>query len=191
MRSTTSSLVIAGVLATLAVARADAQGTRVFDHPRVEVRSITGSPFPGTSGAVAVTEDVAIAIEGRLVLVTLRDNRAFTVLLKDAAPGPPPPVSSYPPAFPRPGATRLFENERVAIWDVRWLAGEPGPLHIHPFDNVNITIQSGRTRSIPLEGMPTDSNTDAGNVAFNVKDRIHREQGLSQPGRRSIVIELK
>jgi hypothetical protein len=183
--------VVLGIIATVAAWPAHAQGTRVLDNPRVEVRSMTGSPFPGTPGAVAVTDDVAVAIEGSLVLITLRDNRAFTVQLKHASPGPAPASSPYPPAFPRPGATKLYENARVLIWDVQWLVGEPGPLHTHPYDNVNITIQGGRTRSIPLDGAPADSTTDAGNVAFNVRDRVHREQGLSRPGRRSIVVELK
>lgn len=179
------------LIASITASSAHAQGARVLDNPRVEVRSITGSPFPGTPGAVAITDDVAVAIEGSLILITLRDNRAFTVQLKNASPGPVPASSPYPPAFPRPGATKLYENARVVIWDVQWLMGEPGPLHTHPYDNVNITIQGGRTRSIPLEGAPADSTTDAGNVGFNVKDRIHREQGLSRPGRRSIVVELK
>jgi hypothetical protein len=167
-----------------------AQGTRALDHPRVIVRSMTGAPFPGT-GAEVVTGDIAVAVEGRTVLITLNDGRAFTLELKDARPGPAPAASVHPHAFPRPGANRLLENDRIAVWDVRWLAGEPGPLHTHLYDNVNITIESGRTRSIPLDGPPTDSSVAAGNVAFNVRDRIHREQGLSTPGRRSVVVEFK
>ena len=27
----------------------------------------------------------------------------------------------YPPPYPRPGTTQLFENEAVAVWDVSWL----------------------------------------------------------------------
>ena len=27
----------------------------------------------------------------------------------------------YPPPYPRPGTTLVFENDAIAVWDVSWL----------------------------------------------------------------------
>lgn len=43
------------------------------------------------------------------------------VLLLQAAP--------LPPAYPRPGASKLLENDRVVVWDIAWLK-QQYPLHL-------------------------------------------------------------
>src|SRR5678816_4296744 len=58
----------------------------------------------------------------------------LTVLLAQAAELPPP--------FPRPGTTKLLENDAVAVWDVSWLK-QKYPLHTHRYDLVGISYQEG------------------------------------------------
>ena len=38
---------------------------------------------------------------------------ASLVLLQQAA--------TLPPAYPRPGTAKLFDNDRVVVWDISWL----------------------------------------------------------------------
>lgn len=168
-----------------------AQNTRVLENARVlENDRVVVWNVPAPANAPhAHTDDATVRMEGDSVRVTRADGSAVLVQLKSA--GPAPAASPHPPAFPREGTTKLLENARVAVWDVRWSAGDPGLLHTHPYDNVNITLAAGRTRSVPLTGEPTETAVKPGAVHFNVKDRVHREQGLPGPQRRGIVVELK
>lgn len=43
-----------------------------------------------------------------------------------------------PHAFPREGAKQIFDNERVTIWDVTWIKGQPSTMHRHRFDLVGV-----------------------------------------------------
>jgi hypothetical protein len=54
-----------------------------------------------------------------------------------------PQTSELPPPFPRPGTTRLLENDAVAVWDVSWLK-QKYPLHTHRYDLVGISYQEGQ-----------------------------------------------
>ena len=42
-------------------------------------------------------------------------------------------VSALPPPYPREGATKVFENDRVQVWDIAWLK-QQYPLHHHVYD---------------------------------------------------------
>src|SRR2546428_14134911 len=50
---------------------------------------------------------------------------------------------SYPPPFPRVGATKLFDNDRVQVWNVSWPKGAPTPLHRHPYDMTGLYYAPG------------------------------------------------
>ena len=39
-------------------------------------------------------------------------------------------TAELPPPFPRPGTTKILENDVVAVWDVSWLK-QKYPLHTH------------------------------------------------------------
>ena len=51
-------------------------------------------------------------------------------------------ASELPPPFPRPGTTKLLENDAVAVWDVSWLKHKY-PLHTHRYDLVGISYAEG------------------------------------------------
>jgi hypothetical protein len=55
-------------------------------------------------------------------------------------------AQTYPHAFPRQGVTKLFENERVTAWDVRWLRDVPQPFHRHQFDMAGVYTVYGPIR---------------------------------------------
>ena len=101
-------------------------------------------------------------------------------------------LQEYPPAFPRDGVTKVFENERVVVWDARWTAGRPTAMHQHSLDLVGVILQGGRTRQTFPDGSTRESPqlSSTGNVVFQPKGVIHIEEGLVD-GARTIGIELK
>jgi len=41
-----------------------------------------------------------------------------------------------PPPFPRTNATKLFDNDRLNVWDIVWPSGQPTVMHRHIYDQV-------------------------------------------------------
>ena len=66
--------------------------------------------------------------------------RSVFVLLAMVAGQAPAP--ELPPPFPRPGTTKLFENDVVAVWNVSWLK-QQYPLHTHRYDLVGVSYVEG------------------------------------------------
>jgi hypothetical protein len=58
----------------------------------------------------------------------------------------------YPHAFPRKGVTKLFENERVVAWDVKWLRDVEQPIHRHQFDMAAVYTVYGPIRVTAPDG---------------------------------------
>jgi len=48
----------------------------------------------------------------------------------------------YPPPYPRPGTTQVFENDVIAVWDVAWLK-QKYPLHTHRYDLIGVSYVEG------------------------------------------------
>jgi predicted metal-dependent enzyme (double-stranded beta helix superfamily) len=98
---------------------------------------------------------------------------------------------SYPPAYPRPGATKLFENSRVVVWNIAWLKGQPSPLHRHIYDLVGIYYQPGDRMIIAVDGSKRPVTTKAGDIAFQLKGITHIEEGTSDSPLRAVFVEMK
>jgi hypothetical protein len=52
-------------------------------------------------------------------------------------------AKGIPGQFPREGAIKLFENERLTVWDNRWPPGVEGPLHAHYRTVVGLFVEAG------------------------------------------------
>ena len=114
---------------------------------------------------------------GLLTLLSL-----LTVLLAQAAELPPP--------FPRPGTTKVLENDAVAVWDVSWLK-QKYPLHTHRYDLVGISYQEG-DRIITQGSAPGRLvNTKPWVFQTNRANVTHVEEGASDPPMKGVLIELK
>ena len=50
-------------------------------------------------------------------------------------------AQELPPPFPRTNATKLFENDRINVWDIVWPRGQPTALHRHIYDQVGTYYQ--------------------------------------------------
>jgi hypothetical protein len=101
-------------------------------------------------------------------------------------------VEEYPHAFPREGATKLFDNERVTIWDVTWPKGEPTPMHEHKYDLVGVFLVGSAIKVTGLDGTSRESRVEPGLSLFQARGVIHIEEGLDEDNpRHAIVIDLK
>lgn len=100
-------------------------------------------------------------------------------------------AQTYPPAFPRVGATKLLENERVVVWDVTWPKGQATPLHRHVYDMTGVYIAPGNRLITAVDGSKRDVTTAAGGIIWQLKGITHIEEGTSDEPLRAIMIELK
>ena len=115
-----------------------------------------------------------------------------TAVLSGAAPQSPAPSQSaeLPLPYPRPGTTKLLENDVVAVWDVAWLK-QQYPLHTHRYDLVGISYAEG-DRIITQGNAPGRIvNTKPWVFQTNRAAVTHVEEGASDSPMRAVQIELK
>jgi hypothetical protein len=95
-----------------------------------------------------------------------------------------------PPPFPRPGTTKILENDVVVVWDVSWLK-QQYPLHTHRYDLVGVSYAEG-DRIITQGDRPGRLvTTKAWVFQTNRAGVTHVEEGASDPPMRAVLIELK
>ena len=99
----------------------------------------------------------------------------------------------YPHAYPREGVTKRFENDRVIVWEVLWLDGVPQPYHRHRYDMTGVFLRWGPLRVTRPDGTFTVSETpfEIPSTFLLPKGVTHKEEGIGQPERHSIMIDLK
>ena len=85
----------------------------------------------------------------------------------------------------------LFENDRVAVWDVTWPKGQPTAMHEHPVDQLSVTLTGGTKRVTRPGGTPAVSESKRGQIVFTPKGTVHMEEGLSYVPERKIMLQLK
>ncbi len=81
--------------------------------------------------------------------------RTTEIALKDSEKRPAANTFGNPLAFPRPGATKLIDNNRVLVWDNRWTPGVPTAMHFHDKDVVVSYLEDGDLTSIRRMGRPS------------------------------------
>jgi hypothetical protein len=117
--------------------------------------------------------------------------RMISIDLKDHPVAPLINSSGQPNAFPRPGNNRkVFENDRVIVWDFTWTPGQPTPMHFHDKDVVVVYLGTGTLRSTTPDGKAVDNKWKPGDTRFNLRDRVHTET-LVEGQLRAIISELK
>jgi hypothetical protein len=118
------------------------------------------------------------------------DGRSMIVDLKDHPVAPIPNNSGYPLAFPRPGSTKILENERVIVWDYTWTLDVATPMHFHDKDALVVYLGDADMRSTTPDGKATVTPQTSGMVKFNLRDRTHTET-LIRGSQHAIITELK
>jgi hypothetical protein len=117
--------------------------------------------------------------------------RMIAIDFKDHPVAPLKNTSGFPNAFPRPGISRkVFENERIIVWDFTWTRGQATPMHFHDKDVVVVYLGTGTLRSTTPDGKAVDNKWKPGDTRFNLRDRVHTET-LIDGELRAIITELK
>lgn len=117
-------------------------------------------------------------------------RHAILIDLKDFQAPPIPNHSGLPAAFPREGAVKRLENDRVVIWDYRWTPGKPTPMHFHDKDVVVVFMDDGELESTTPDGNKSVTPVHFGMARFTPGNRSHSEKLVSGAAR-AIVVELK
>lgn len=101
-----------------------------------------------------------------------------------------PNHSGYPLAYPRPGAKKVLDNDRIVVWNFPYTVGKQTATHFHDKDAVVIFRFEGSIASITPDGKSTVTDDKAGEARFSPAARVHSEELVK--GRESvIVVELK
>ena len=119
----------------------------VYDIKGVATTPASDTVIVALAGRMANTatfhsKTTPLTINGRFIVIDLKDH-------------PVPPIantSGYPLAFPRPGVTKIVENDRVIVWDYTWTPDVPTPMHFHDKDVVVVFLEDGDLKSTTPDG---------------------------------------
>lgn len=104
-------------------------------------------------------------------------------------------AQNYPHAYPRKGATMVFENPRVIVWEVHWLQNVPQPIHRHMYDMAGVFLHYGFINVTTPEGKVTPSGPfEVPRPYFQLRGVTHKEEAVGQPNdpeRMAIMVDLK
>lgn len=126
-------------------------GSSTIQHLRV------GTARLESKGTVQAEEGVSDKLAREIVLQ----------LKTPYAPGKWPTTAGVPGKFPRPGATKLFETDRLNIWDQQWPVGLHDGRHLHYLESIAVFIRGGKIRGFGDDGKPTPvSERKVGDVLF-------------------------
>jgi hypothetical protein len=97
-----------------------------------------------------------------------------------------------PHAFPREGATQVFDNSWITAWDDTWIPNKPTAMHRHLYDYFGVELTDSRTRLLEPDSQSRTLSLRRGQSWFLAKGATHLEIGLStHPPRRAILVDLK
>src|SRR5438477_1292727 len=101
------------------------------------------------------------------------------------------PAADLPPAYPRAGAVKILDNDRVQVWNIAWLKGQPSPLHRHIYDLIGVYYEPGDRIITSPEGAKRPVSTKAGEIIFQRAGVTHIEEGVSDAPLRAAFVEMK
>lgn len=110
--------------------------------------------------------------------------------LKDVSVAPATPPADMPTAFPREGAIKAIDNERVVEWDYTWKVGRVVPTHMHDKDSVQVFFQGGAIKFTDANGKSETKRFEFGDARFIPRGTVRSEEAM-EGSPRAITIELK
>lgn len=117
-------------------------------------------------------------------------KREIVIGIKDVNIPPVPNNTAYPLAFPREGVKKLFENNRVIVWDYTWTKGKPTVMHFHDKQVVVVYLADGKLKSTTPDGKSVVNTISFGLTTFNAPNRSHSEE-LVEGSARAVITEFK
>jgi hypothetical protein len=104
-------------------------------------------------------------------------------------------AQDYPHAYPREGAKKVFDNDRVTIWEVNWIKNVPQPIHRHLYDMAGVYLRYGFINVTTPEGKVTASGPfEVPRPYYQPRGITHKEEavgGPNDPERLAIMVDLK
>jgi hypothetical protein len=164
----------------------------VLDNERVTVWDTTTALPPAQHDFVAVS----LARNGTAIYGHKGDVpgetgvRTIVIELKDNPLAPIANPTGFPPAFPRPHAKKLLENDRVIVWNYVWRPGVPTPTHFHDKDALVVFEGSGALQSTTPDSKSAVTEYKFAEIRFNPHGRTHSEL-LVRGHARAVITELK
>ncbi len=146
----------------------------------VDGKTATHADGSAVSGHGGTTSDTPTSGAAHEVVVELKDAPSKTV----------PNTTGLPPAFPREGSKKVFENEKIRVWNYTWHMGKPTPMHFHNTEVVVTYLGDGDVASTTPDGKKTINHHNPGDIVFNVANRSHSEE-LVKGEQSGIMLELK
>ncbi len=99
-------------------------------------------------------------------------------------------AAALPPPYPRQGTTKMFDNDRVQVWDITWLK-QPYPLHRHVYDLVGVYYSPGDRIITSATGERRAVSSPAWDIPFQRRRLTHTEEGASDAPLRAVFVEIK
>ena len=110
--------------------------------------------------------------------------------LKEVSVAPVKLPNGVPAAFPRDGAIKAIDNERVLEWDFTWTLGQVVPTHMHDRDSVQVFYQGGTIRFTDANGKSEKKKFAFGDARFIPRGTVESEEAI-EGSPRAVTIELK
>jgi hypothetical protein len=120
-----------------------------------------------------------------------RPTRAVVVQLKDVVPPKREVVPGIPDKLPREGTVKLFETDRVIVYDYTWTTGMKAPMHLHYHVDAVVYLVGGKTVTSSDHG-PLVNEWKIGQVLGSPDPlKAPHEEGQYEGEPRAISITLK
>jgi hypothetical protein len=100
------------------------------------------------------------------------------------------PATDYPPGWPRPGATLLVENDRGAAYNVVYPKDQPTPMHHHRYFFAGLDLNTATIKVTQPDGK-FDLHPVVKNHMWYLPKLTHQEMSTTDPGRNTVVIDIK
>jgi hypothetical protein len=116
--------------------------------------------------------------------------REIVVEMKDAASNTVPNTTGLPNGFPREGATKILENDKVIVWNYTWALNKPTTMHFHNTEVVVAYRGDGDIKAATPDGKSAVNHRKTGDIVYNLANRSHSEE-LVNGTASGIMLELK
>lgn len=100
-------------------------------------------------------------------------------------------AQELPPAWPRAGATLLIENDRGAAYNVVYPKDQPTPMHRHRYFFAGLDLNTATIRVTQPDGKAALHPVIRNRMWFLPRDLTHQEMSTTDPGRHTVVIDIK
>jgi len=86
---------------------------------------------------------------------------------------------------------KIFENEKIRIWNLIVEPGESSDWHLHKNDYVTVVVQGGNLHIEYDNGTIAESPSQIGSTRYHKEHKVHRVTNNTDITYKNILIEIK